>query len=616
VIFTTPLGLLALLAIPTIVAIHLFRRRFPPRTVAGLFLWQIVRQVPEGGGKITRLPITTSLILECLAALALALILAGARFSPDGITQHLVVLLDDSASMAAVNAGGESARDRAVRRALAEIESLPSDGRITVVQSGERPSILAGPGAFAMDARAALEGWTPEAQHHSIALGVRFARELAGTTGRLLVLSDVPADVRGEPQFEGGLWVATGETVSNVGITAAQRTLVPSEDRGAVLLTLTSNAASAVRRRLTVSAADRDVLVRELDVPPGASTVTLPIPAGVPAVRVSLADDALVRDDAVMLAAPQPRIVAVENRLPDGRGRSALAQALDALSGVAAAESGHLAFVEAAELGAPGGAEVWRAGFGRAPASWIAPGEPRDFIGPFVLEKRHPMLLGMTLGGVVWTGAVPLASDAVRPLVSTGDHVLAGITASPGAPSMLFNLDLNRTNLLRSPDWPILISNLVEMRRLALPGPERWNYRSGEWIRVRLDREPTGPLRFRCGPVERTLPQGRLLEFIAPSPGGLLQILEDEQVLFEIGVNFLDEVETTLAGQATVESGAMADAAGTRAESGAASDPLFWLLLAVGATALVLNWCVLAPRSARATRSRPLARSGPVREAL
>ena len=34
--FAAPLGLLALLAIPAIVAIHLFRRRFPVRPVAGL----------------------------------------------------------------------------------------------------------------------------------------------------------------------------------------------------------------------------------------------------------------------------------------------------------------------------------------------------------------------------------------------------------------------------------------------------------------------------------------------------------------------------------------------------------------------------------------------------
>jgi hypothetical protein len=78
-IFTSPLGLLALLAVPAIIGIHLFRRRFPVRPVAGLFLWQIGRQIPEGGGKISKLPITTSLILECLAALALARIVAGAH---------------------------------------------------------------------------------------------------------------------------------------------------------------------------------------------------------------------------------------------------------------------------------------------------------------------------------------------------------------------------------------------------------------------------------------------------------------------------------------------------------------------------------------------------------
>ena len=65
--FTAPLGLLALLAIPAIVVIHLFRRRFPPRHVAGLFLWKVVQQTPQGGGRVSKLPVTASLILECLA---------------------------------------------------------------------------------------------------------------------------------------------------------------------------------------------------------------------------------------------------------------------------------------------------------------------------------------------------------------------------------------------------------------------------------------------------------------------------------------------------------------------------------------------------------------------
>src|SRR6185369_17793797 len=130
-IFTAPLGLIALLAIPAIVAIHLFRRRFPPRPVAGLFLWQILRQTPEGGGRIARLPITASLILECLAALALALIIAGARIRPASVNEHLVVLLDDSASMAAINAQNQSPRDRAAQRILDEVERFGRGVRIT-----------------------------------------------------------------------------------------------------------------------------------------------------------------------------------------------------------------------------------------------------------------------------------------------------------------------------------------------------------------------------------------------------------------------------------------------------------------------------------------------------
>lgn len=608
-IFTLPFGLLALLAVPAIVAIHLFRQRFPVRPVAGLFLWQIGRTTPEGGGRIAKLPITPSLLLECLAALALALLLAGARCSPDGMSRHLVVLLDDSASMSATNASGESPRDRAVRRVRDRLEGESRGARVTLVQSGERPSILAGPAVLALDADKALAAWNPAAPDHSLAPALRLAQELAGQTGTLTVVTDGPPAARGVAQFEGGLWVSVGEPVINVGITAADRTRTP-EGSGTVALTLVSSASTPVRRRLHVSARDTDVVEREVDVPPGASSLTLAIPAGLPVVRVRLSEDALARDNDVVLAEPRPQTVAVENRLPEGRGRSALVRALDAISGVTAAEAGHLAFVDAGAIDQAGQADVWRVGFGRAPAAWLASETSMDYIGPFVLEKRHPLLFGVTLDGVVWAGAWPVAADRVRPLVSTGDRMLVGVPTAPAGTrtptAILVNLDLDRTNLIRSPDWPVLISNVIEMRRQSLPGPERWNYHTGEWVRVRLDRDPTGPLSFRNGDVVRALPASRQLEFIAPSAGGLLEILEGDQVLFELGVNFLDEHETRLGDLATVETGALAAAAGLRAESGAASDPLFWVLLAVGGGALLTNWCLFAPgRRARTAEMGP-----------
>jgi hypothetical protein len=114
-------------------------------------------------------------------------------------------------------------------------------------------------------------------------------------------------------------------------------------------------------------------------------------------------------------------------------------------------------------------------------------------------------------------------------------------------------------------------------------------------VRVRLDRDPKAQLRYRCGAVERTLPAGRLIEFIAPSPGGLLQLLDGDELLFEIGVNFLDETETALRDRSTGDSGEIGEVAGLRAETSATSDPLFWILLAIGATAMMLNWSLPAP---------------------
>ena len=136
-----------------------------------------------------------------------------------------------------------------------------------------------------------------------------------------------------------------------------------------------------------------------------------------------------------MLAEPRPRIVGVDNHLPDGRGRQALIKALEARFG---RDAGRIRASGVRRRGRssiePQPPGVWRVGFGRAPAAWLATGEPQDFIGPFVLEKRHPLLLGITLGGVVWAGAVPLAAGAVRPLVSAGDQALVGMPdASAGS---------------------------------------------------------------------------------------------------------------------------------------------------------------------------------------
>jgi len=100
--FANPLGLLALLAVPAVVALHLYRRRFEPRVVSALFLWGADDRAPVAGRKREPLRTSVSFWSELGAAALLALAFAGPRSGcAAGRSEHLVIVLDSSDSMGA-----------------------------------------------------------------------------------------------------------------------------------------------------------------------------------------------------------------------------------------------------------------------------------------------------------------------------------------------------------------------------------------------------------------------------------------------------------------------------------------------------------------------------------
>ena len=80
-----------------------------------------------------------------------------------------------------------------------------------------------------------------------------------------------------------------------------------------------------------------------------------------------------------------------------------------------------------------------------------------------------------------------------------------------------------------------------------------------------------------------------------------MEVLEGNDTLFQLGVNFLDEIETDLSARVRGESGKPKTlTAGLQAETGPESDPLFWILLVVGTGAMLANWCLPARARSRA----------------
>jgi len=135
-----PLGLLALVGIPLVIIFHMRHTTPVQRPVPTLRFWQMVAPAPTDDARFRRPPLSLLLLLQLLAVGALALALARPAVADAwaGLTQrteprHLVILLDGSTSMAAIDTEtGEERFTAATQLALQRIEEL-RDGDVATV---------------------------------------------------------------------------------------------------------------------------------------------------------------------------------------------------------------------------------------------------------------------------------------------------------------------------------------------------------------------------------------------------------------------------------------------------------------------------------------------------
>lgn len=607
--FAAPLALLALLAIPAIVGLHVFRRRFQPQRVSALFLWADTDRTPLAGRQRETLKSSLSLFAECLAALFLALAFAGLRGCGDRPGEHLVAVLDASASMGARGTNGSCA-ERALAELRTRIADLAPGSRVTLVKSGTHPTLLAGPAAFQGEALAALGAFTPLTQRHELSSAVAFALQVSGGA-RVVVFTDRYEPDRLPPEVE---LVALGEPLDNVAFTRASRERVRERASGNVretaFVTLANFAPRTAQTTVTIAAADaRTVPLAEPRVltlaPHERRSLSWTLPSNAPAVVVTLSPDALALDGETWLAPPPARTLALFADLDaDDARRLGLAHGEDKLGKLLAIVDGSVA---------ASSADTAHVVFGRAvsggPASWClsleAPGtERKDWIGPFLFERRHPLLDGLTLEGSVWSADPTLALDGV-PLVSAGNVPLL-VESELGARRIFrLNFDPARSTLARSPDWPILLANLCELRRRSLPGPSRTNLAVGDALEYRASGavdETRGPFVFAhtdaAAPERRFPPRATIVIDDLEQPG-LYTLRQGDAELARVAVSFADEFESDL----TTNQSGRRPGAGVNASIDAEASWTEALLLALAACAIFVDWFVLRRTARSATRS-------------
>lgn len=451
-----PLGLLALLAAPALVAAYFLRRRQPPRTVSALFLWRTPDQRAEAGPRLQRFSREASLLLELLAVLVAALYLADLRWGEAARRNHVVVVVDGSLSMNA-KVGGATAAERA-KTAIAKLARDEGAGVLTLIESGLKPTLLAGPQQEADRALAALERWTPAQPAHDVGPALTLARELSGSSEhRLFFFTDGPPGTETSlpPQVEAR---SVGQAADNVAFLSAQR----RDEGGVAQVTVRVGNFSARERPVSVrfAASGGAPQSQGLSLQPGATAVLRAGVATAGPLTVELEEDALP-DDGRLTLLPSPLAdvtVALQADL-DAAAQAALRRFLAVAPGVRLASPAQLTF-------GPRGSS--------APVTVGAAAPLKSFVGPFFAQKGSPLLDDVQLGGVVWTAG---ANPPGRVLLSAGEVVLLG---EEDDGRLHLNLDVSRSNVQRTAAWPVLLSNVLRQARLASPGFPRKHLMLGE----------------------------------------------------------------------------------------------------------------------------------------
>ena len=584
--FTLPLGFLSLLAIPALVAIYLLRTRSRRYPVSSLMLWVNQQRARQGGLRVERLHTPLLFFLELLAIILLALAVAAPIIRTTQGAIPLMVVLDDSFSMIA------GVDDTPKSRAIAALEEeLTTQGlnplatrryAVRYVLAGTEPQVLNELAQNPDEAITQLEAWKCLSPSANLQTAISLAAEIGGAKALILVLTDEsPPQTLQENRMQ---WWAFGTPRPNVAFVNATRTATDSGER--CLLEITNLSPHTGSTQLIVEVDDvtsqttaSPLRHSALEIGPRATRrIFLNLPRDTSPLRARISDDALAIDNAVLLLPQRPKPVRVDVRIQDQTLQSIVENALASTDrAVSARTAPELVFLDDTAV-VDNSADVWS-------LRVIAEPEASAYLGPFVVDLTHPLTEGLSLNGVVWGAGVKEQSMGT-PIITAGNvPLLSDAERFTGTHELRLRLRPDLSTLHNSPNWPILIWNLLQWRASQIPGLERANLRLGEVavLTTKVETKSVGVIP----------PNGELLE--QPVPDRTISLKAEEVGLYEIRAgmdkyafssNALNQTESDLTNKDTGRWGDWGEA--TLRWWGYQNFAWFFLLLAIGILTLHL----------------------------
>ena len=629
-----PVGLVAFLALAAIVLIHMRRRTPPVLSIPSLRFWAPATAESSDRRRLRRPPITLPLVLQLIAALAIALALtrpslpslpgvASQRTNPE----HTMIVLDGSTSMLSL-AGDNDPRtrwDRARGQVGELLDEWQAGDVVTVIVAGSRLETTSASTRQQVDR---LERRVRSMEAPGGLANIDAAFELSADlllpdrSNRLVLISD--GAVRVNPD-NASLVAAPIElrvvgqagAMSNVAVTSiGSRAITNREDTYRLSLAISSFAPEAVRLPYRIQADGIDVVASEIDLSAAESrTIEVTLPPGARTAEVVIdVQDSFAADNRATVLLGGSDTTGLDILLVSDNP-AALERALGALPE---------ARVDVFPTTTPG-IRALTAGFdlvvfqGISPLPDDVPDIPMLFVRPTQLGERFAASGVMSgpsidridagadvLDGVEWAGVT--FGDTPAYTLDDGDEELVRGTANgvdgplvwrgdiDGNRYVAFGFDLESSNLTQRVAFPVLIARSVAG---LVTEPVASALALGEPLRY--------PLTTGATTVSVTDPEGKITTIDARESGGsllfngvgqagrytLAELGEGEQVIDEVVfvVNAGHPVESDLRPNAALaESLAGATAADTDVSERRGLADLWPMLVVIAGTVIALEW--------------------------
>lgn len=492
-----------------LVALYVLKRRRESRVVGSTLLWEQALRDMRAERPWRKLVPHLSLLLQALVLIAGAIALArpsGAGQVPSGA--RVAVIIDTSASMAALDEDGHSRLALAQRAARAIARGLSPGGTMMLVEAGGEPAVLAPPTTDGAALERAIERLRTRGGGDGLEAAIALAAERmrdAPSGSRIVVLTDaaqdgeivLPADVEVDVQRVG----SARDNTAIVAVDVRARPTDDAPDRAEIFARLARFGEGDAELWVTASVEGRGLVAsRRVRVSPGRteSVVLLadlaPDTSGRAAVvRVELAradpesagasrgtGDALALDDVAVAPSPGARRLPVFliGDPPESIRRVLLADRdveLFATSPEALAErrasdpdapdlDGLLVYSGATPDAPPSGEVLALAPTGES-ALGIALGEEQRAPTIVTWDEGDPRLRFVSFRDVHLAAARPITGASARPLITADVGPIAALVERPDGEVTLLAFDPDRSDWPRRPGFVVFVRNLLERVR-------------------------------------------------------------------------------------------------------------------------------------------------------